>query len=77
MILTPKLGALYYIDNCYCKTEEIFLKTIRLGGPILTAGSAATRFAIDLARKINMTLIEQARQGRMVVYNHGGRIAGL
>ena len=25
----------------------------------------------------NMTLIGRVRQGRMVVYNHGGRIAGL
>lgn len=58
-------------------SSEILLKTIRLGVPILTTGSAATRFAIDIARKTNMTLIGQARQGRMVVYNHGGRIAGL
>ena len=58
-------------------SSEILLKTIRLGVPILTTGSAATRFAIDLARKTNMTLIGQARQERMVVYNHGGRIAGL
>ncbi|MCK4469903.1 MAG: formate dehydrogenase accessory sulfurtransferase FdhD [Desulfobacterales bacterium] len=58
-------------------SSEILLKTIRLGVPILTTGSAATRFAIDIARKTNMTLIGQARQGRMIVYNHGGRIAGL
>ena len=58
-------------------SSEILLKTIRLGVPILTTGSAATRFAIDLARKTNMTLIGQARQGSMIIYNHGGRIAGL
>ncbi len=58
-------------------SSEILLKTIRLGVPILTAGSAATGFAIDLARKTNITLIGQARQERMIVYNHAGRIAGL
>jgi len=39
---------------------------------------AATRFSIDLARRrTNMTLVGRVRQERMVVYNHGGRIAGL
>lgn len=57
--------------------SEILLKAIRMGVPILVSGSAATRFSIDLARKTNMTLIGRVQQGRMVVYNHGGRIAGL
>ncbi len=57
--------------------SEILLKAIRLGVPILVSGSAATRFSIDLARRTNMTVIGQVRHGRMVVYNHGGRIAGL
>ena len=57
--------------------SEILLKAIRLGVPILVSSSAATRFSIDLARRTNMTVIGQVRQGRMVVYNHGGRIAGL
>jgi FdhD protein len=57
--------------------SEILLKTIRLGVPILVSMSAATRFSIDLARKTNMTVVGQVRRGRMVVYNHGGRIAGL
>jgi len=57
--------------------SEILLKVIRLGVPILVSGSAATRFSIDLARRTNMTLVGQVREERMVVYNHGGRIAGL
>jgi FdhD protein len=57
--------------------SEILLKAMRVGVPILVSGSAATRFSIDLARRTNMTLIGQVRQGRMVVYNHGGRVAGL
>jgi FdhD protein len=57
--------------------SEILLKVMRLGVPILVSGSAATRFSIDLARRTNMTLIGRVRQGHMVVYNHGGRIAGL
>ena len=57
--------------------SEILLKAIRLGVPILVSSSAAMRFSIDLARRTNMTLVGQVRQERMVVYNHGGRIAGL
>ncbi len=57
--------------------SEILLKAMRLGVPILVSGSAATRFSIDLARKTNMTLVGLVEQGRMVVYNHAGRIAGL
>jgi FdhD protein len=57
--------------------SEILLKVMRLGVPILVSRSAATRFSIDLAQRTNMTLIGWARQGGMVVYNHGGRIVGL
>ena len=57
--------------------SEILLKVMRLGVSILVSGAAATRFSVDLARKTNMTLIGRVRKGRMVVYNHGGRIAGL
>ncbi|MBE9580115.1 MAG: formate dehydrogenase accessory sulfurtransferase FdhD, partial [Proteobacteria bacterium] len=54
--------------------SEILLKAIRLGVPVLASGSAATRFAIDLARKTNMTLVGQVEQGHMIVFNNGGRI---
>ena len=57
--------------------SEILLKAIRLGVPILVSGSAATRLAVDLARKTNITVIGRVRDGRMIVYNDGGRIAGL
>jgi len=57
--------------------SEILIKAIRLGVPILASGAAATRFSIDLARKTNMTLIGKVEQGRIIVYNSGGRIAGL
>jgi FdhD protein len=54
--------------------SEILLKAIRLGVPVLASGSAATRFAIDLARKTNMTLVGKVEQGHMIVFNNGGRI---
>jgi FdhD protein len=57
--------------------SEILLKAIRLGVPILASRAAATRFSIDLARKTNMTLIGQVAQGRLIVYNSGGRIVGV
>lgn len=58
-------------------TSEILIKTIRIGVPILVSRSAATRLAIDLAHKTNMTLIGYVRGQRMTVYNHAGRIKGL
>jgi len=57
--------------------SEILLKALRLGVPILVSGSAATRLSIDLSRKTNITLVGLVWEGRMVVYNSGGRIAGL
>ena len=57
--------------------SEILLKALRLGVPILVSGSAATRLSIDLARKTNITLVGLVWEGRMVVYNSGGRVAGL
>jgi len=57
--------------------SEILMKVMRLGVPILVSASAATRFSVDLARRTNMTLVGKAEGGGMVVYNDGGRIAGL
>ncbi|MFH1675165.1 MAG: formate dehydrogenase accessory sulfurtransferase FdhD [Pseudomonadota bacterium] len=58
-------------------SSEILIKAIRLGVPVLASRSAATRFAIDLAREVNMTLVGYVRGQRMVVYNHAGRIKGV
>jgi FdhD protein len=57
--------------------SEILMKVMRLGIPILVSASAATRFSVDLARKTNMTLVGMVESNRIVVYNDGGRIAGL
>ena len=57
--------------------SEILMKVMRLGIPILVSASAATRFSVDLARKTNMTLVGMVEGDRIVVYNDGGRIAGL
>jgi FdhD protein len=57
--------------------SEILLKALRLGVPMLVSGSAATRLSIDLARKTNISLVGLVWEGRMVVYNDGGRIADV
>jgi FdhD protein len=57
--------------------SEILMKALRMGVPILVSGSAATRLSIELCRKTNITLVGLVWEGRMVVYNSGGRIAGL
>jgi FdhD protein len=81
------IGGQCFLDNISTRDKlivttgriasEILLKAIRLGVPILASGAAATRFSIDLARKTNMTLIGKVEQARLIVYNSGGRIAGL
>lgn len=57
--------------------SEILMKVMRMGVPILVSASAATGFTVDLARKTNMTVVGKVEKGGMVVYNDGGRIAGL
>ncbi|MBM4275532.1 MAG: formate dehydrogenase accessory sulfurtransferase FdhD [Deltaproteobacteria bacterium] len=53
---------------------EMALKAIRAGIPILAAVSAPTTMALELARELNLTTAGFARNGRMNVYTHPGRI---
>jgi len=52
-------------------------KAYRAGVPILVSNTAPFTTGIDLARKLNMTLICFARAPRMLIYSNPGRIKGI
>jgi FdhD protein len=53
---------------------EMVLKAVRAGVPILISRSSATSLAIDLAERLNCTLIGYARGERMTIYAHPERV---
>ena len=55
-------------------SSEMLMKAAGLGIPVLISISAPTDKAVELAGKINMTLIGFARGGRFNVYAGGGRL---
>lgn len=55
-------------------SSEMVLKSVRGGIPIIVSHSAPTSLAVELAEKLNATLVGFARGGRMNIYSHGSRI---
>lgn len=53
---------------------EMVTKAVRVGLPIAVSRSSATTLAIDLAERLNCTLVGYARAGRMIIYTHAWRI---
>jgi FdhD protein len=53
---------------------EMVVKAAVMGVEMLVAVSAPTRLAIDLAQRVNLTLVGFARPGRHMVYTHAQRI---
>ena len=56
-------------------SSEILIKVASLGVPILLSTSAPTNMAVEIARKLNMTLIGFARDDRFNIYSGDCRIA--
>ena len=56
--------------------QEIILKAIRLGVPVVVSPGAPTSLSVDLAEEYGITLIGFAKRGRFNVYSHAERIAG-
>ena len=50
-------------------TSEIILKGVKLNINYIVSRSAATNMAIDLAKKLNLTIIGFARNDKMNIYN--------
>ena len=57
-------------------SSEILIKAAGLGIPALISVSAPTSMAVEIARKINMTLIGFARDNRFNIYSGECRVVG-
>ena len=57
-------------------TSEILIKAARVGVPILASRNAATGLAVELAKRLNITLIGYARAGKFTLYAGEDRILG-
>jgi len=55
-------------------SSEILIKVAKRKVPIIASRSAPTDLAVDLAEKLNLTLIGFVRGHRMNVYTHNYRI---
>lgn len=64
----------YFVLISSRASYEMVLKAAVMGFDMLVAVSAPTQFAIDLAEKVNMTLVGFARPGRHMIYTHSQRI---
>ena len=56
--------------------QEIMLKAIRLGVPVVVSPGAPTSLSVDLAEEYGVTLIGFAKRGHFNVYSHPERVAG-
>lgn len=54
---------------------EMVQKAVQMGMPMIAAISAPTTFAVDLAKRHNLTLLALARQKTFTVFAHGHRVA--
>ncbi len=55
-------------------TSEMVIKTVQMGVPILVSRSGFTRWGVDLAREVGLTLIGRARGRRFVVLSGQERL---
>ena len=56
---------------------EMVQKAAAAGVEVLLAISSATKMAVDLAEKLNLTLLGHCRNGRADAYTHSERITGM
>ncbi|GBE15205.1 MAG TPA: formate dehydrogenase accessory sulfurtransferase FdhD [Proteobacteria bacterium] len=57
-------------------SSEIIIKVAKMGIPLLVSRSAPTSLALDLAKRVKMTLVGYVRGERMTVYTGGERVKG-
>lgn len=55
-------------------SHEMVLKAVRVGIPILASVSSPTTLAVELAQRLNCTLIGYLRGTRMNIYTHAWRV---
>ncbi|MBV1931402.1 MAG: formate dehydrogenase accessory sulfurtransferase FdhD [Porticoccaceae bacterium] len=69
-----QLSANHFVLISSRASYEMVVKAAAMGVEMLVAVSAPTRLAIDLAERVNITLVGFARPGRHMVYSHPQRI---
>ncbi len=55
-------------------SSEIVLKAARLRIPVLASRSTATLLAVEIAKRVGMTLVGYVRGEKMVLYAHPERV---
>ena len=68
------LGGSHFVLISSRASYEMVIKAAAMGVEMLVAVSAPTRLAIELAERVNMTLVGFARPGRHMVYTHAQRV---
>jgi len=56
-------------------SSEIVIKVAKMGVPILVSRSAPTSLALDLAKRVNLTLVGYVRGERLNIYTGSERVA--
>ncbi len=69
-----KLSADHFVLISSRASYELVIKAAAMGVEMLVAVSAPTRLAIELAERVNITLVGFARPGRHMVYTHPHRL---
>ena len=69
-----QLGTNHFVLISSRASYEMVIKAAAMGVEMLVAVSAPTGLAIDLAERVNITLVGFARPGRHMVYSHPQRI---
>lgn len=57
-------------------SSEILIKVARMGTPVIISRAAPTDLAVSLAGELGITVVGFAREDRLNVYSHTGRVAG-
>lgn len=57
-------------------SSEILSKIIKMGIPIIVSRSAPTELTVKLAQELGITVVGFAREGRLNIYTHPGRVTG-
>jgi FdhD protein len=77
LLLNKKLHLAKILTVSGRVSYEIVQKCYRAKIPVLTAISAPSSLAVEIAKKVNMTLVAFCRENRATIYSGNSRVAGL
>jgi len=55
-------------------SSEILIKAAKMGIPVVVSRSAPTDLAVELAGELGITVVGFAREERLNIYTHAGRV---